>query len=44
MSMYTPQKMIRKPQRSRAVSMAFVMLKPWKRTNEAVRTAVVNVT
>lgn len=36
--------MIRKPQRSEMVLTGSVVLKPWKRMNEAIRVAVVKVT
>ncbi len=44
LSRYTPEKIIRKPQRSESVFTAEAVLKPWKRRHEAMRVHVVNVT
>lgn len=41
---YTPENMMRKPHRSEIVLTADVVLKPWKRRNDAMRVQVVNVT
>jgi hypothetical protein len=41
---YTPEKMMRKPQRSEMVLTAEVVLNPWKRRKEAMRVQVVKVT
>jgi hypothetical protein len=41
---YTPVNIIVNPQSSEMVFVMSVMLKPWKRTKDAVRTAVVKVT
>lgn len=43
-SKYTPENMIKKPQRREIVLTLSVVLNPWKSMKEAVRTAVVNVT
>lgn len=41
---YTPEKMMRKPQRSEMVFTAEVVLKPWKRRHDATSVHVVKVT
>lgn len=41
---YTPEKMMRKPQSRDMVLTADVVLKPWKRRQEATRVQVVNMT
>jgi len=41
---YTPEKMMRKPQRREMVLTADVVLKPWKRRQDAMRVQVVNMT
>jgi hypothetical protein len=44
LSKYTPEKMMRKPQRREMVFTADVVLKPWKRRKDATRVQVVKVT
>ena len=44
LSRYTPEKMMRKPQRREIVFTAEDVLKPWKRRHEAMRVQVVKVT
>jgi hypothetical protein len=44
LSKYTPEKMMRKPQRREIVFTADVVLKPWKRRKDATRVQVVKVT